>query len=264
MLASDLSQFIGELLLVFAGLLPIVNPVGSAPMFLALTRGADAPTRAMLSRVVAINSTLMLIGAFAIGAYVLKIFGLSVPVVQVAGGAVLCRLGWTLLNASPDAEPTAATPTPEKTFAARAFYPLTMPLTVDPGVLSVAIAMGANHSGSLTRALILESSALIAIVLIGIAIYIAYRYAGAAASWLGQSRVQVLLRLSAFIVLCIGVQIAWNGLKTLHAELDEPVASAAPAPGLGDMPGLPSSPPTANPAPPNDVAPTAHAATPKN
>jgi multiple antibiotic resistance protein len=252
MLASDMRQFIGELLLVFAGLLPIVNPVGSAPMFLAMTRGAEPPVRAMLARVVAINSTLLLIGAFAIGAYVLKIFGLSVDIVQVAGGAVLCRLGWTLLNASPDPEPTAPSGNPEQTFVARAFYPLTMPLTVDPGVLSVAIALGANHSRGLTRTFILESSALIAIVLVGIAVYVAYRYSGWAARRLGHSRTQVILRLSAFIVLCIGLQIAWTGIKSLHTELYQPPAPVSPTTPL--QPGSPFPVPAPS-APPPSTAP---------
>jgi multiple antibiotic resistance protein len=248
MLASDFSQFLGELLLVFAGLMPIVNPVGSAPMFLALTHGADPSVRSMLARVVAVNSTLLLVGAFAIGAYVLKIFGLSVDIVQVAGGAVLCRLGWTLLNASPDPDPTASAGDPKQALAARAFYPLTMPLTVDPGVLSVAIALGANHSRGLTRTVILESSALIAIVLVGISIYIAYRYAGWAATRLGHSRTQVILRLSAFIVLCIGLQIAWTGIKSLHSELNPPAAPVTPTGPL--MPGSPFPAPAPAAAPP--------------
>ena len=249
MLASDFSQFLGEFLLVFAGLLPIVNPVGSAPMFLALTHGADPSVRAMLARVVAVNSTLLLVGSFAIGAYVLKIFGLSVDIVQVAGGAVLCRLGWTLLNASPDPDPTANAGAPQQALAGRAFYPLTMPLTVDPGVLSVAIALGANHSRGLTRTVILESSALLAVVLVGVAIFIAYRYAGWAASRLGHSRTQVILRLSAFIVLCIGLQIAWTGIKSLHNELAAPPAAVAPAsspamsPPQPPAPSLPAAPP---------------------
>ncbi len=231
MLQSDASQFLAELLLVLAGLLPIVNPLGSAPMFLAMTRGADAPTRSGLAWAVGINSTLLLAIAFAIGAYVLRIFGLSIPIVQLAGGAVLCRLGWGLLGsqpAQPDAAPQANVDA--KAFADRAFYPLTMPLTIDPGVLSVAIALGANHSKNITGTLIKESSAMIAIALVGISVFVAYRYAAAVARWLGHARSQVLLRLSAFIVLCIGVQIAWNGVKTLHQELAAtPPAETQPA-----------------------------------
>ncbi|MBS0321751.1 MAG: hypothetical protein JSR18_14495 [Proteobacteria bacterium] len=229
MLHSDASEFVAELLLVLAGLLPIVNPLGSAPMFLAMTRGADPPTRAALARHVAINSTLLMVCAFAIGAYVLRIFGLSIPVVQLAGGAVLCRLGWNLLDTQPPSDPSTPANVDAKAFADRAFYPLTMPVTIDPGVLSVAIALGANHATNLTGTVIKESSAMIAIALVGVTVFVAYRYAGAVAQWLGHARIQVLLRLSAFIVLCIGVQIAWNGLRTLHGELNAPPAAVAPA-----------------------------------
>jgi multiple antibiotic resistance protein len=94
MFSDDVRHFLGALLLVVGGLLPIVNPIGSAPMFLAMTHGADAQTRRVLATKIAINSFALIMGSLIFGAYVLKVFGLSVPVVQVAGGAVLCALGW--------------------------------------------------------------------------------------------------------------------------------------------------------------------------
>ena len=103
MFSDDVRYFLTALLLVVGGLLPIVNPIGSAPMFLAMTHGADADTRQALAVKIAINSFILIMGSLIFGAYVLKVFGLSVPVVQVAGGAVLCALGWNLLNSEPPA-----------------------------------------------------------------------------------------------------------------------------------------------------------------
>src|SRR4051812_24376550 len=100
-LSDDLRHYLTALLLVVGGLLPIVNPVGSAPMFLAMTHGADRDARTVLALKIAINSFLLIMGSLIFGAYVLKVFGLSVAVVQVAGGAVLCALGWNLLNSEP-------------------------------------------------------------------------------------------------------------------------------------------------------------------
>jgi len=232
MLDEDLQQLVKAILLVVGAILPIVNPVGSAPMFLAMTHGADSKTRSTLAGLVAINSFVLLLGSLIFGNFVLRLFGLSVPVVQLAGGLVLCSLGWRLLTDDNPAVPTAA---PQDFNAiSRAFYPLTLPLTVDPGALSVAVTIGANHSSSISRILIAIVGATVGVVIISASVWLAYRYAERVASWLGHSRLMVVLRLSAFIVLCIGVQIAWNGAKALVEEFPfaspaAPAQSAAPA-----------------------------------
>lgn len=229
MLADDVRHFVVTLLLVVGALLPIVNPVGVAPMFLAMTHGADERTRAVLALKIAINSFILIMGSLLFGAFVLRIFGLSVPVVQVAGGAVLIALGWDLLNS--DAPSPAEAPTvSEDVVILRAFYPLTLPLTVDPGAISVAITIGANHTHNVERALIGFAAGTVGTALIAACVWLAYRYAQRVASWLGHSRVMVVLRLSAFIVLCIGVEIAWNGVKALASEIQfaPPAAAAKP------------------------------------
>jgi len=158
---------------------------------------------------------------------VLKVFGLSVPVVQVAGGAVLCALGWNLLNSDP--QPHVDTqPMSTDVVYMRAFYPLTLPLTVDPGAISVAITLGANHAHGVERVVIGLAAGIVGTALISLSVWIAYAYAERIALWLGHTRLMVLLRLSAFIVLCIGVEITWNGIKALATEISfaPPTASA--------------------------------------
>jgi len=225
MLDEDLQQLVKAILVVVGAILPIVNPLGSAPMFLAMTHGADTSTRSTLARQIALNSFLLLMGSLILGNFVLKLFGLSVPVVQLAGGLVLCSLGWRLLTDDDPAPPVAAPQ--EATAISRAFYPLTLPLTVDPGAISAAVTIGANHSSNITRILIAIVGATIGVVIIAASVWLAYRYAERIAQWLGHSRLMVVLRLSAFIVLCIGVQIAWNGTKALVEEF--PFAAPAPA-----------------------------------
>ena len=225
MLDEDLQQLVKAILVVVGAILPIVNPLGSAPMFLAMTHGADSRTRSTLAGQVAVNSFLLLMGSLIFGNFVLKLFGLSVPVVQLAGGLVLCSLGWRLLTDDDPAPPVAA---PEEASAiSRAFYPLTLPLTVDPGAISAAVTIGANHSSNITRILIAIVGATIGVVILAASVWLAYRYAERIAQWLGHSRLMVVLRLSAFIVLCIGVQITWNGTRALVEEL--PFAVPAPA-----------------------------------
>jgi len=228
-LSDDFRHYLTALLLVVGGLLPIVNPIGSAPMFLAMTHGADKDARTVLALKIAINSFLLIMGSLIFGAYVLKVFGLSVAVVQVAGGAVLCALGWNLLNSEPS-QPVASPPVSTDLVFLRAFYPLTLPLTVDPGAISVAITIGANHAHGVERVVIGFLAGISGTALISLSVWLAYRYAERVAKWLGHTRVMVVLRLSAFIVLCIGVEITWNGVKALASELSfAPPAATTPA-----------------------------------
>jgi multiple antibiotic resistance protein len=215
---QDLGQFVKVFLLVVGALLPIVNPVGSAPMFLGLTHGANAQTRTALARHIAINAFLLLMGSLIVGNFVLRLFGLSVPVVQLAGGLVLCWLGAKLLTDDSPAAPATAGPDDEQAIA-RAFYPLTLPLTVDPGAISVAVTLGANHPHEVETVLVSIVAAAVGVAVIAVTVWLAYRYADGVSRWLGHTRMMAVLRLSAFIVLCIGVQIAWNGVSGLIAEL---------------------------------------------
>jgi multiple antibiotic resistance protein len=210
------------MLLALATLLPIVNPLGAAPLYLAKTIDLTAQEHADLARRVALNCFVLLLGSLLIGAYVLDFFGLSVPIVQVAGGLLVCSLAWSLLH-QPD-EPLewvhdAANTIRRPALRTRAFYPLTMPLIVGPGSISVAITLGANQSHAF-RPLIVDSLAHAAgVLLVALAIFITLRYADAILRKIGATGTAVLLRLSAFILLCIGVQIIWNGASVLARAL---------------------------------------------
>ena len=91
----DLAQ---SFLLVYAGLFPIVNPGRHAPIFLALTANQSEPVRALLARRVAINGFLLLLGSLLVGSHVLEFFGITLPVLRVAGGLVVASFGWRLLR----------------------------------------------------------------------------------------------------------------------------------------------------------------------
>jgi multiple antibiotic resistance protein len=217
-IADDLRQFLESMLLALATLLPIVNPLGAAPVYLAKTVDLSAQEHAVLARRVALNCFLVLIASLLIGAYVLDFFGLSVPIVQVGGGLLVCSLAWSLLH-QPD-EPLewvhdAANTIRRPDLRTRAFYPLTMPLIVGPGSIAVAITLGANQSHAF-RPLIVESLAHVAgALLVAIAIFVTLRYAEPILRRFGATGTAVLLRMSAFILLCIGVQIIWNGVSAL-------------------------------------------------
>jgi multiple antibiotic resistance protein len=141
--------------------------------------------------------------------------------VQVAGGAVVCALGWKLLAAE-TTKPADVIPDliHAKAIAlGRAFAPLTMPLTIDAGVVSVAITVGANHAHTIEHAMIQLLASVIGASIIALSILLTYRYAQRIGKWIGHTGMIVVVRLTAFMMLCIGVGITWNGIKSLLAEI---------------------------------------------
>jgi multiple antibiotic resistance protein len=211
------SEFIASTLLVVGALFPIVNPLGNAPIFLVLTRGVSADGRAKLARTIAVNGFVLMVVSIFIGTHILGFFGISLPVVQVGGGLVVIATGWALLRHSDedDAEKDKEKPCNEMDYMRRAFYPLTLPLTVGPGSISVAITVGANRTEGTEWQWPLIAGFLAGAGLIGLSIYLSYRFAERIARALGETVMNVVIRLSSFILVCIGVQILWNGLSAL-------------------------------------------------
>ncbi len=197
-----------------------MNPLGNAPFFLALTQGATDAERGRLARRVALNCLVLLLAALFFGDDALAFFGVSVPVVQLAGGLVVAALGWKLLGEAGDEADAAPAPS-DAASEARAFYPLTLPLTVGPGAISVAITIGANFPSTIQPFLADAASAVIGALIVCVAIFVCYRYAEGMARLLGAGGTAVVLRLSAFIMLCIGVQIMVNGADALFHFLPE-------------------------------------------
>src|ERR1700759_3305757 len=96
-MATMLQNFAHAFFLVYAGLFPIVNPVGNAPIFLALTRYCSDNERHALALRVAVNGFFLLLGSLLVGSYVLEFFGITLPVLRVGGGLVVTMVGWELL-----------------------------------------------------------------------------------------------------------------------------------------------------------------------
>jgi len=225
---EDFSHFGATILLAVGALLPIVDPLGGAPIYMAMTAGMTPAERNATAKTVAINSFLLLLASALAGAYVLDLFGLSIPAVQVAGGSVICAVAWSLLN-QPNAPPSVSreeTPGNELVeHRLRAFYPLTMPLTVGPGSISVALTLGANPPRGLRPLLLTAGSHAIGFAIVALVVYLCYRYSGRILKTLGPIGTGIVERLSAFILLCIGVQIIWNGVHALIASAFPSIAA---------------------------------------
>jgi multiple antibiotic resistance protein len=205
-------------LLTFAGLFPIVNPLEAAPFFLSLTAGLPTAERQVLARKAAINGFALLLGSMVLGPWLLQFFGIELPVVRIAGGLVVTALGWKLLTQEQWSDHGSAEMQNGRGRKVGSFYPLTMPLTVGPGSMSVAITLGSRKptDGLHVTDLALHAiGALVGVVAIAVTIYLAYRFAENLARLLGVTGLEVLVRLSAFILMCIGIEIIWNGYTAL-------------------------------------------------
>jgi multiple antibiotic resistance protein len=217
---------------VVSALFPIVDPIGGAPVFLLLTRDYAAETRRVLARRIAVDSFILLIASYTLGAHVLSFFGISLPVVQVGGGLIVISTGWAMLNQK-DANDQSSQGSARRTVTcadalSQAFYPLTLPLTVGPGSISIAITLGANAPQHLVPNLLTILAAAIGSAFLGVTIYLCYAYADRLANKLGATGTTVILKLSAFLLVCIGVQILWNGASKLLSSLPQLGGVVAP------------------------------------
>ena len=221
-------EFVNSFLLVYASLFPIVNPIGGAPLFHGLTRSCNEAERTTLAWQVARNGFFLLLGSMFVGSYVLEFFGITLPVVRIAGGLVVTALGWQLLHAANEPlEQRAADVArhgsgradqaypPAKTDS---FYPLTMPLTVGPGSIAVAIALGSRRPAMpdyFGHVALLGLSAILGLVAIAATVYVCYRFADRTVSLLGERGANVVVRLAGFLLLCIGLELIWSGYLAL-------------------------------------------------
>jgi multiple antibiotic resistance protein len=218
-------------LLTFGALFSIVNPLSGAFIFFGATRELDARTRSKVSRWIAIYAFALVTASLYVGAYVLSFFGVTIPVLRVAGGIIVAASGWGMLNQpdateqrrNPTARPRSITVAPSRL----AFYPLTMPLTTGPGTISVAISLGATRPHGLHAATIeFFAETLVAVALLALLIYLFYRNAVRLAELIGPTGTSIVVRLSAFLLFCIGIQVLWNGAFELLNSLT--IGAAAP------------------------------------
>src|SRR5271155_5146035 len=216
-------------LLAFGALFSIVNPLSGTFIFFGATRELDPRVRRQVARWVAIYAFCIVAASLYLGAYVLSFFGISIPVLRVAGGIVVAMSGWRMLN-EPDAteQRRSETPSPRSIDvppSRLAFYPLTMPLTPGPGKLSVAIPLGASRPrGFHPATLEFFVETLAAVVLLALLVYLFYRHSARLAGLMGATGTTIVVRLSAFLLFCIGIQVLWNGAAELLGTL--PIGSA--------------------------------------
>lgn len=210
------SRWIGDFLFAFGALFAIINPYGLAFIFLDRTMGLSDSERARVATRIALYAFAVILGSLFVGAQVLKIFGISMPALRIAGGLVVAASGWSMLQAPPTAPGAHATSSANFAIVQRmAFFPLTIPLTTGPGSIATAIAIGTNRPDDLDGLFMSSIVSFVVAIAVAATIYHAYSRSGALARIFGEEGTSVVTRLSAFLLLCVGVQIMLTGITEL-------------------------------------------------
>jgi multiple antibiotic resistance protein len=205
--------------LAFSALLPVANPLGSALMFVGCVGDAPGSVYRDLARRIAISTMLFMLVIELVGTGLLEFFGISLPVVQVAGGLVLASMGWSLLNqkeseTNPDSAKVGKVSL--ESLEQKIFYPLTFPITVGPGCIVVMLTLTAHVTKrSVLEDLLGHVGILLGVVGLSLTIFLSYRYAPEITKRISPQTAHGILRIVAFVLLCIGVQITWNGVEAL-------------------------------------------------
>src|SRR5271156_1888940 len=220
--------FSKSFILALTALLPLINPIGSALVFLGLVRNEPAEVYRQLARKIAFSTFGFLIVIEFLGSLLLGFFGISLPIVQITGGIVIAATAWALLfekdanagNRAKHQEIEGSAPAEDEDLNDKIFYPFTFPITAGPGTLVVTITLSAHASagGLIAKASSYGSIALAAAAL-SLSVYLCYGYAPKLIKAVSPSTVHGILRVIAFILMCIGVQIAWNGMSLLGMVL---------------------------------------------
>ena len=215
-------QFLQSMAVVPLALLPIINPLSSAPVFVA-TAGRSQEVVGRLARQVAINSWYVIVASMVLGTPLLALFGLSLPIVRIGGGLLVATTGWRMLHRTDEDDVRAAATQEAKVLSEteivrRSFFPITFPLTTGPGTIAAAIALGTQIPRSPMQFVAGVVAAMAGAALTVFALYLIFKHSGTLLDRLGDIGTLVMMRMIAFVLLCIGLQFLFTG----WAEFNNP------------------------------------------
>ena len=206
--AGELAE---QFLLGFSTLFAIINPYGLSFIFLDRSMALSNQERRILAKRVAVSAFCVLVVSLFAGAAVLGFFGISLPALRIGGGLVVAVSGWSMLH-EPVREQNAKSTETLSALKRMTFFPLTMPLTTGPGTIATAIALGANRPAQVRGALLASMTSVLVALAVSFTILHAYSHAAALARVFGREGTHAVTRLSAFLLLCVGVQIMLTGV----------------------------------------------------
>lgn len=207
----------------FAALLPIANPFSTAPVFVAVTRGFGEARRNQQARLATIYMSSVLLGALFAGALILEFFGITVPVMRIAGGLIISRIGFGMVNPQPEKQMSDENRAEAKEMEDIAFTPIAMPLLSGPGSIAVTISMATTVERTMDYLAIA-----IGILLVAIFCWFVLRSSAYIVEKISSTGMDVLTRLMGFILVCIGIQFVVTGIfeGLTNPEIVRPIVEA--------------------------------------
>lgn len=194
----------------FVGLLPIANPFSTAVVFLAITEGMSEERRQQQARMACIYMAGVLLVFLLAGALIMAFFGISIPGVRIAGGLIVARIGFGMLNPEPETQ----LPTELRDEAASmqdvAFTPLAMPMLSGPGSIAVTISMAAQTEGVGSHV-----ATAAGIVLVALVSFVVLRASRRVVGFLGATGMEALSRIMGFLLVCVGIQFIVVGIHEI-------------------------------------------------
>jgi multiple antibiotic resistance protein len=211
--------------LVFIGIIalfPVVNPIGSAFMVSPFFENLNsAQKRTAVTKITLYALMICTVALFA-GQWILQLFGLSIPVVQLAGGIMICKMGWEFLSNdqkkenAEDLSQEAGKSTAYEHIVNKLFYPITFPATTGAGTISVLFTLSAHGAAFGSKAYFINTGAiLVSIIVMCVMVYFFYLNTKKMIHYLGSNGENIVNRISAFLIFCVGLQIGLSGLKAV-------------------------------------------------
>jgi len=189
----------------FLALFPIVNPIGGIPLFFSLTSNFTREERNRTARRTALYVIAILVTFMLFGRFVLGFFGISLPVLKIAGGLIVANTAWGMVTAS--SRMTTEERSEALTKEDISLTPMAMPMLSGPGSIGVVMGLAAHANGFLAY-----MGMMIGIVLVGFTVYLFLRLGGPMVKRLGPSSMGAITRIFGFLILAIAVQLVWDGV----------------------------------------------------
>jgi multiple antibiotic resistance protein len=188
----------------FLALFPIVNPPGGIPLFFSLTANFSREERNRTALKTSLNVLAILVVFMLFGRFVLNFFGISLPVLKIAGGLIVANTAWGMVTAS--SRITHEESSEAMTKEDISLTPMAMPMLSGPGSIGVVMGLAA-HANSFLAYL----GMVIGIAAVGLSVYLFLRLGGPLVKRLGPSGMGALTRIFGFLILAIAVQLLWDG-----------------------------------------------------
>ena len=204
-------------LLALFKLFPILNPPAMAPVFQEITAAIPEKQRNHMALTVSFYTFYLLASLLLIGGWLLKLLGVSIDMIGIAGGILLFHTAWGMLNRNDRL--THSEQEEIKYMLDKVFFPLTMPMTAGPGAIAVTLSMIPTGYIFAKVTILQFLGTCIGIALAAITVWVFYRFSGAFLSRLGHTAKATIGQISAFILLAIGVQLIWTSLSNLIRTL---------------------------------------------